>query len=61
MTQREQSDPEIGRSIQLGDVTVNVHEVGAGPPVLLIHESGPGVTAFANWRLGMPRLSGSTA
>lgn len=61
MTQREQSDPEIGRSIQLGDVTVNVHEVGAGPPVLLIHESGPEVTAFANWRLACRGCPGSTA
>ena len=46
MTQLEQSDPEIGRSIQLGDVTVNVHDVGAGPPVLLIHGSGLGARRY---------------
>lgn len=26
------------------------HDVGAGPPVLLVHGSGPGVSALANWR-----------
>ena len=29
----------------------------AAPPVLLLHGSGPGVTAFANWRLVIPALS----
>jgi 2-hydroxymuconate-semialdehyde hydrolase len=41
----------------LGDVTVNLHDVGSGPPALLIHGSGPGVTAWANWRTVIPRLS----
>lgn len=26
------------------------HDVGEGPPILLIHGSGPGVSAAANWR-----------
>jgi 2-hydroxymuconate-semialdehyde hydrolase len=29
----------------------------AAPPVLLLHGSGPGVTAAANWRLVIPALS----
>jgi 2-hydroxymuconate-semialdehyde hydrolase len=29
----------------------------AAPPVLLLHGSGPGVTALANWRLVIPALS----
>jgi 2-hydroxymuconate-semialdehyde hydrolase len=30
--------------------------MGNGFPVLLIHGSGPGVSAWANWRLVMPKL-----
>ncbi len=38
-------------------VQTNVHDLGEGFPVLLIHGSGPGVTAWANWRLVMPELA----
>jgi 2-hydroxymuconate-semialdehyde hydrolase len=38
-------------------IRTNVHDVGSGPPVLLIHGSGPGVSAWANWRLVMPELA----
>jgi pimeloyl-ACP methyl ester carboxylesterase len=31
----------------------------AAPPVLLLHGSGPGVTAFANWRPIIPALAAS--
>ena len=30
---------------------------GQGAPVLLIHGSGPGVSAWANWRLVIPALA----
>ena len=49
--------PEIGRRVVVGDTTVNVHDVGRGPAVLLIHGSGPGVSAWANWRLLIPELA----
>ncbi len=48
--------PEIGRQLQLGDCTINFHDVGQGEPILLIHGSGPGVTAWANWRGVIPVL-----
>ncbi|MER2108881.1 MAG: alpha/beta hydrolase [Solibacillus sp.] len=36
------------------------HEAGTGEEtIILIHGSGPGVSAFANWRLVIPRLSES--
>lgn len=48
---------EIGRSINAGAINTNYHDQGSGPPVLLIHGSGPGVTAWANWRLTIPELA----
>ena len=36
----------------------NYLEAGSGSPVVLIHGSGPGVTAYANWRLVLPVLAG---
>lgn len=50
-------NPEIGRSITANGIRTNYHDLGEGPPVLLIHGSGPGVTAYANWRLTMPALA----
>ena len=49
--------PEIGKSITVDGSLTNYHDVGEGAPVLLIHGSGPGVTAWANWRLNMPELA----
>ena len=49
--------PEVGKSISVDGSVTNYHDVGDGAPVLLIHGSGPGVTAWANWRLNMPELA----
>jgi len=51
------SNPEIAQSVLAAGIRTNVHDVGSGPPVLLIHGSGPGVSAWANWRLVMPELA----
>ena len=51
------SNPEIAESVLAAGIRTNVHDVGSGPPVLLIHGSGPGVSAWANWRLVMPELA----
>lgn len=48
---------EIGRRVRTGGFETNVHDVGSGAPVLLIHGSGPGVSAWANWRLVIPALA----
>lgn len=51
--------PEIGKSIVAAGLRTNYHDHGKGSPVLLIHGSGPGVSAYANWRLVMPTLAES--
>lgn len=50
-------NPEIANSINAGGIQTNYHDVGSGKPVLLIHGSGPGVSAWANWRLTIPELA----
>ncbi len=50
-------NPEIGKSIVANSIVTNYHDVGTGFPVLLIHGSGPGVSAWANWRLTIPVLA----
>ncbi|MFM1966100.1 MAG: hypothetical protein RL134_1825 [Actinomycetota bacterium] len=54
------ASPEIGRMIVAAGIPTNVHDTGHDPgggTVLLIHGSGPGVSAWANWRLTIPALS----
>lgn len=55
MTESER--PEIGATVDANGIKTNYLEAGQGDPVLLIHGSGPGVTAYANWRLVMPALA----
>jgi 2-hydroxymuconate-semialdehyde hydrolase len=50
-------NPELGRSLVIDGVSTNFHEAGRGAPVLLLHGSGPGVSAWANWRLNLPELA----
>lgn len=51
------TSPEQGQTIVAAGISTNVHIAGDGPPVLLVHGSGPGVSAWANWRLTIPELS----
>ena len=54
------SSPEIGITIEAAGLATNVLDSGVDPGggcVLLIHGSGPGVSAYANWRLTIPALS----
>jgi 2-hydroxymuconate-semialdehyde hydrolase len=50
-------NPEIGETIDVGGVATNYIVAGAGEPLVLLHGSGPGVTAFANWRGVIPELA----
>lgn len=51
------ANPEIGLNIDAGGISTNYHDVGRGPVVVLLHGSGPGVSAWANWRPVLPLLS----
>lgn len=52
-----QSDPEIGKTVIAAGLKTNYLEAGHGDPVILIHGSGPGVTAYANWRFTIEPLA----
>lgn len=51
------NDPEIGNTVVANGIRTNYLEAGEGPPLILVHGSGPGVTAYANWRLVIPKLA----
>lgn len=56
----ENRSPEVGRRIDVNGIGTNVHVLGdprTQPTVLLVHGSGPGVSAYSNWRLTMPALA----
>ncbi len=52
-------NPEIGQQVAAAGIQTNYLEAGTatGTPLVLLHGSGPGVTAWANWRLAIPELS----
>jgi len=53
----ETAKPEIGTTVDANGIKTNYLEAGSGPDVVLVHGSGPGVTAYANWRLVIPALA----
>lgn len=48
---------DSGREILAAGYRTHLHEQGSGFPLLLIHGSGPGVSAWANWRTVLPALA----
>ncbi|HEY0615191.1 MAG TPA: alpha/beta hydrolase, partial [Candidatus Elarobacter sp.] len=48
------SSLEAGEYIDAGGHRTHYHEAGSGETVVFIHGSGPGVTAWANWRNALP-------
>lgn len=49
------------KTIEVNGIVTHYHEEGKQneEKIILIHGSGPGVSAYANWRLVIPRLSES--
>lgn len=50
------NSPEIGKNIKTKTRENNVLDSGQGDAIIFIHGSGPGVSAYANWRLVIPKL-----
>jgi 2-hydroxymuconate-semialdehyde hydrolase len=52
--------PEIAKSVRTGGFNTNYHDVGKGKPrdcpLVMLHGSGPGVSAYANWNKSFPLL-----
>jgi pimeloyl-ACP methyl ester carboxylesterase len=46
-----------GKTINAGGIITHYHDTGEGDPVLLLHGSGPGVSAWANWQHNIPALA----
>ena len=46
-----------GHSAQISGMKTNYLDEGTGAPVVLVHGSGPGVSAFANWERTIPVLA----
>src|SRR3954447_24274198 len=45
------------RTVQVAGGELHYHEAGDGPPLLLLHGSGPGVSAWANFRDNLPAFA----
>lgn len=45
------------RTIDAGGIETSYLQAGAGAPVIMLHGSGPGVSALANWQHNVPMLA----
>src|ERR1700730_5733252 len=45
------------RRVQVDGVSTLIHDGSSGPAVVLLHGSGPGVSAWANWHRLFPGLA----
>lgn len=53
----ENSEQGRGKTVAANGLATNYHDLGNGAPVVLLHGSGPGVSAWTNWKRVMPALA----
>jgi pimeloyl-ACP methyl ester carboxylesterase len=46
-----------GSIARVGELEIAYHEVGEGPPLLMLHGTGPGASGWSNFRLTVPAFS----
>lgn len=51
------TDVSAAKYVDASGVRTHYHDAGSGDPVIMLHGSGPGVSAWANWRLNLPVLA----
>ena len=47
----------VDKLIDAGGIRTRYLEQGSGPALILIHGSGPGADAWANWRQTLPAFA----
>jgi 2-hydroxymuconate-semialdehyde hydrolase/2-hydroxy-6-oxo-octa-2,4-dienoate hydrolase len=47
----------VPHTIDAGGIKTSYLEAGSGEPVIMLHGSGPGVSALANWQHNLPALA----
>lgn len=45
------------RTVRVGELEISYHEVGSGPPLLMLHGTGPGASGWSNFRLTAPAFA----
>ncbi len=49
----------LGRFIEVGGIRTHYHDAGTGDPLILLHGSAPGVSAWSNWQKTIETFSKS--